>query len=367
MNKRGSKKLLLNPSLSFNFDSVTLKLLCTINDTNKTFSVGAGDLIQLLSLMPKKFDEDDFIELARSYSLNTKGAKKVLGDLKSSGIVIPDNAFSQKVKKRNRRWKAFGWEAALHYFTYITDYPFLDYGSKEAAVVDENLMLEYKNKNCPPAVYKDYKNAKKILLPKRNNAYTEVPIIDVISDFQQKEKKQRRFNTTNIGDYLFFLLGEMGSVKYPTQGKFILRTSPSGGARHPIEGYIFIRKNANNSFHGYHYSVRSHALEEITKVEKVGKSLEQAIYDIGCINFKPNLIVVFTGVFARSMWRYRESRSYRVILHDLGHLIETANILAKSNNWNFYTSNGFDDSSLEKILKLKPEKESALAFIALGT
>jgi hypothetical protein len=40
----------------------------------------------------------------------------------------------------------------------------------------------------------------------------------------------------------------------------VLKTSPSGGARHPIEAYVLVRRVTGIRPGVYHYSVKRHAL-----------------------------------------------------------------------------------------------------------
>lgn len=66
------------------------------------------------------------------------------------------------------------------------------------------------------------------------------------------------------------------------------------------------------------------------------------------------------------MWRYREPRSYRVVLNDLGHLSETVRLVATALGTEVYFGHGFIDSALEDLIGVNGAEEPALRFVALG-
>lgn len=57
--------------------------------------------------------------------------------------------------------------------------------------------------------------------------------------------------------------GETAHVRNPDVGAHLLKTSPSGGARHPVEVYPVVLRIEDVPPGVYHYSVRHHALERL--------------------------------------------------------------------------------------------------------
>jgi len=80
----------------------------------------------------------------------------------------------------------------------------------------------------------------------------------------------------------------------------------------------------------------------------------------------PKVVFIYTTIFERSMFRYRESRSYRVMHYDLGHVLQNTSYLARCLNQNCYRGYSLNECAAEKILKLDFLSESAMAVAALG-
>jgi len=168
-----------------------------------------------------------------------------------------------------------------------------------------------------------------------------------------------------ISTLLYASFGETGWVEFPHQGRFLLKTSPSGGARHPTEAYVYsIDTELPQGL--YHYSVAENALVRLPqKVEP--DLLLDAAYELRTgPHFPVRLVVVLTSVVARSMWRYREPRSYRVLLNDVGHVLETLKIVAKAVGLETYFGHGFHDDQLEQLLGVSSAEEPALKIVAIG-
>ncbi len=66
------------------------------------------------------------------------------------------------------------------------------------------------------------------------------------------------------------------------------------------------------------------------------------------------------------MWRYREPRSFRVILFDIGHILETLSIVADKLGFELLISQAFDDQKAQKLLKLNPGKEPIFYSVLIG-
>src|SRR5207248_3337986 len=105
------------------------------------------------------------------------------------------------------------------------------------------------------------------------------------------------------------------------QGRIVLKTSPSGGARHPIEAYVLALRVKGVSRGLYHYDAGRHRLERLAS----GATARQAVrYCAGQSWYGPAAaIVIMTAVFAREQWRYDGPRAYRAVLIDAGHLCQT--------------------------------------------
>src|SRR4029453_13485895 len=104
-------------------------------------------------------------------------------------------------------------------------------------------------------------------------------------------------------------------------GDVPLKTSPSGGARHPIECYVVVRDVTGLKPAIYHYPADRPLLERIGQrvpVERMRAYVPQSGYFA-----KASVMVFFTAVFARQIWRYPYSRAYRAALIEAGDVGQT--------------------------------------------
>ena len=92
--------------------------------------------------------------------------------------------------------------------------------------------------------------------------------------------------------------------------RFFHRSAPSGGCRHPIETYLIAKDVIGVPDGVYHINITSFKLSKVSDISQ-DNTLSK------CGGF-----LVFTAVFSRNMYRYREARTFRAVHMDAGHLIE---------------------------------------------
>jgi len=304
--------------------------------------------------------------LQTNFKLSKSEIYEIINQLLEKNLLITKSSACYIAEKKSKKWRKYNWYDALDYFISIKDYPFLDYESPEARNVDSGLMEAYFKKNPIPQIYKHYNGVKKIQLEQDHSSLSKVDLKDLlIEKVFDADSTQLPLTRRQISTIFYTTFGETGKVEFPLQGKFLLKTSPSGGARHPIEAYL-ISINTEIPRGIYHYSVKTNSLEEISSRVNM-KLIHDTIYELTTgPQFEIKAIIVFSAVFPRSMWRYREPRSYRVILHDLGHLLETMKIVCKAVGTKSYYGHGFHDSKIAKLLKISGSDEAVLKFAAIS-
>src|SRR5262249_54931292 len=84
-------------------------------------------------------------------------------------------------------------------------------------------------------------------------------------------------------------------------GKLAFKTSPSGGARHPIEAYL-AALNCDDIARGvYHYAADRHGL---TRIGNIDRSEVRSLLPQQDWYRAAGAIVFFTAIVGRTMWRY---------------------------------------------------------------
>jgi SagB-type dehydrogenase family enzyme len=149
------------------------------------------------------------------------------------------------------------------------------------------------------------------------------------------------------------------------QGRVAFKTSPSGGARHPIEAYVLAVRVKGLPRGLYHYAADRHGLDRLTRRatrrQIVEYCADQAWYGSAAA------IVIMTAVFSREQWRYRSPRAYRAVLLDAGHLCQTFCLLATWLNLAPFCTMALADSRIERDLKIDGVSESVVYVAGVGS
>lgn len=147
-------------------------------------------------------------------------------------------------------------------------------------------------------------------------------------------------------------------------GELPLKTSPSGGARHPVECYVLARRVAGLRPGMYHYAAARHELERLRGVVPVERA-RQYVPHSGYFASAP-VMVFFTVMFERQLWRYPYSRAYRAALIEAGHLCQTLLLTATWLGLAPFSVMGLDDALIEEDLGLDGVTESVVYAAGFG-
>lgn len=214
----------------------------------------------------------------------------------------------------------------------------------------------------PPAPSKRYRGSPRIALPAVNG---DGPLKDALL----ARRTWRTFGRQPIRlDTLATLLGLTWKVQrwiqVPGAGRVPLKTSPSGGARHPIEAYVLALRVRGLPRGLYHYAADVHALERIaggSSPRQVARYLPRQDW------FGSAAAIVFmTAVFARPQWKYEHPRGYRAVLIESGHFCQTFCLVATDLGLAPFCSMALADSRIERDLRIDGVTESVLYAAGVG-
>lgn len=217
-----------------------------------------------------------------------------------------------------------------------------------------------KSEQKMPAAQKRYRGAPRIDLPKPGDGeFARVALA---------RRTWRRFSSTPVSlEDLATILGlSAGVQKWARVGdrEVALKTSPSGGARHPVEAYVVARDVRGLGPGIYHYAADRHALERLRKgatAKHIRAYLPHSGYFAGA-----SALVLFTAVFERQVWRYPYSRAYRAALVEVGHICQTFCLAATSLGLASFAVMGLADSVIERDLGIDGIGESVLYAAGVG-
>jgi SagB-type dehydrogenase family enzyme len=224
-------------------------------------------------------------------------------------------------------------------------------------------LLRAKAKNVPvPACVKRYPRARSHALP-RVRATGEFPQVLLT----RRTWRQFSKRPVTIGA-LATLLGLTGGIHewatVPGQADLPLKTSPSGGSRHPIEIYVYVRRVEGISAGLYHYAGDTHRLE-LLKARRgaatVRRYLPTQFWYEGAA-----AVVFFSALYERYQWKYSDARAYRATLIEAGHQCQTFCLVATWLGLAPFCTMALADSEIEDDLGLDGVSESVIYAAGVG-
>lgn len=168
----------------------------------------------------------------------------------------------------------------------------------------------------------------------------------------------------DLEQLLFYTWGVTGYARVPPLGDVPLKTSPSGGARHPEEVYVLALRVHGLPAGLYHYLPRDHALEQL----RAGRVQGCAVRYCAGQKFTGNAAALFimTAVIERNRWKYRMARAYRILLTEAGHLCQVFCLVATALGLAPFCTMALADSLIERELGLDGIHELPLYVAGVG-
>ncbi len=209
-----------------------------------------------------------------------------------------------------------------------------------------------------PSAYKHYPDSTKIKLPLPKHA--EIMSVD---EAIRRRRSIRTFSQKPLTmEQLSYLLWASTGIQRKENG-YEFRTVPSAGALYPIETYLIANNVQGLKKALYHYFIKSHLLEEL---ERGDFSTPIAIAALGEEMFlSAAAIFVWTAIFDRSKWKYRQ-RAYRYVYLDAGHIAQNLALTATSLGLGSCQVGAFYDDEVNKIVGVDGTDESTIYLSVIG-
>lgn len=292
-------------------------------------------------------------EFAEAAGLTVNRAGRVLRFLEAHGLA---ERSPHPVASPDTAWDTWGDAAGLLHFS-TRDQPFLRQPAARARIRAKAAAGQ------PPAPTKAYAGYPRIALadPKGRRPFETVV---------RARRTWRRFGPGRVPlDDLTAILGltfkaqrwaELGAA-----GPAMFRTSPSGGARHPIEAYVLVRAVDGLAQGVYYYAPAEHALvtidrRRVTRAEIVRYLAGQSWYGGAAA------VVFLTAVFERTAWIYRTAFAYKSILLEAGHFCQTFCLAATARRLAPFCTAAFAATPIERALGIEGVRESVVYVAGAG-
>ena len=249
------------------------------------------------------------------------------------------------------------WNPAAGFFHVATkDVPFSDIDTADR-------ILRKKARRTPiPRTVKRYAAAAELRLPAAALA-GQFPQI-LLARRTHRAFARRRLKLEDLATLLGLTWGVQDWLDLGFMGRMPLKTSPSGGARQPIEVYVLARRVEGCEPGLYHYAPDRHRLELVRRGAtrpQIGRYLPAQPWFQSAA-----AVMLMTAVFARTKWKYETPRAYRVILAEVGHLCKTFCLTATWLGLAPFCTMALADSKIESDLGIDGISESVLYAAGVG-
>ena len=161
----------------------------------------------------------------------------------------------------------------------------------------------------------------------------------------------------------------LSQLLWATQGisreamDFEFRTAPSAGALYPVETYLILNNVEGIEPGVYHYDVKNHQLDQLKRGD-FRMDITRAALDQD-MAYSANVIFVWTALFERSKWKYKQ-RAYRYVYLDTGHIAENLALAAVALGLGTCQIGALYDDEVNELIDIDGEEESILYMSTVG-
>lgn len=290
---------------------------------------------------------------AEATGVSLRAATRLLDNLAAAGLLEKTNV---PVAEEDIVWDVWNEAAAFLHFS-TRNRRFATTRATTAGLVARAA------RQPPPPSTKSYRDRLRVVLPSVGNR----------SAFDALAARRRTWRQFGAGQTTLQDLSAVLGVTFRAQrwldlgasGRLMLRSSPSGGARHPTEAYVLVRRVKGLPSGVYYYAPAEHALARLGRA-RIGKAeITKLLVGQSCYS-KASVLVCMTAVFARKAWAYPSARAYKSILLELGHFCQTFCLAATARNLAPFCTGAFAEWRIERALGLKATEESVMYVAGFG-
>ena len=317
----------------------------------------------LLSVPAERWIDDGELDPDRRYELADKGL--LLSDAAGGHL--------RALRERDEALAASEWNLYAALYHYMTQWS----GADLRAADEEEFELGERAKDSvrafsvrhgpPPSEFADVRSSAVRPLP---NADRDGPLYRTLT----ARRTTRAFDPAtpmaleDLDTVLRYVFGCHGNGQTMMEVACIKRTSPSGGALHPIEAYPIISNVAGIDPGVYQYCVRDHSLALLSALEPFEARRMSTNFMCGQSYFgAAHVSIILTARFYRNYWKYRRhQKAYGAILMDAAHLTQTLYLVSTDLGLGAFVSIAINARDIEERLGFDGITEGVIAMAGCG-
>lgn len=289
-----------------------------------------------LAALPPEFDPSCAFDAWRDVGISDEAAPALWSALVDANLIT-------EADRRPSWWDELRWREAGTYHEATRDYPFEQMDLPDAFARGTELMEEYRRQTPAPSPYQRAGDDRTVALARLD---LDGSADERLARMPPRERRGRQ----GISMLLGVCFGERGQIAVAGGLSCLLKSIPSGGARHPTEVFLAAFELDGIPEGVYHYDVEHHCLRNVRTGQYRG-ALANATYDLFDKHPTPPVAaLVFTSRVERAMWRYRDPRSFRAILVDVGHAVAAYRGVARMLGFRTYAMQKVRDSEVANLV-----------------
>ena len=273
-----------------------------------------------------------------------------------AGLLIEKHSKNETLEKKYAYWSNWPSQAAIYHFTTRDD--LISVKKSDLGCVIERA----KSRPMPSISQKPAS----VYIPIELNNNKEV-----LENIFSERRTCRHFAAKEVIDWS--MIGPSISKVFSCQSyavggvlgeSLMLRSAPSGGARHPTECYLLLRRITGIKDGLYHYQPEENSVGYLQPAAN-----DSTVRDLLCGQHwfqSANLIVFFTSKFDRLMWKYISARAYRAFLLDIGHLAQNFLIEMSSMGFGVFCTGAFKDTKVDEFIGIDSVQEGSMYVAGAG-
>jgi SagB-type dehydrogenase family enzyme len=290
-----------------------------------------------LGALPSEFDHESAYAAWRDSDIPEEAHPELWAAFEAAGL------FTENANNGNSWWDDFHWREARAYHESTRDYPFLQMNEPGAFAQDAERMHEYRDEETSPPVYSRLASEHVVELRRTDGDHDA---------WLERMTADERLGLEGVALLLDVCFGERGRISVADGGTCLLKSIPSGGARHPTEIFLAAFEVQGISAGIYHYDVEHHRLERVCEGQHRGAFAHATLDLFAKYETAPAAAFAFTSRVERAMWRYRDPRSFRAVLVDVGHAVTAYRHVARLLGYRTYAYGKMRDGEVADLLEI---------------
>lgn len=318
------------------------------------FEAGTAVLATLAALDEWTSMEDALAAAARATGDTDKARDIVKGLIEQELVVVEDSPQAERDQAYRDNWR-WGAVAGFYHFG-LRDMEFAD-----GETVSRRLE-SYGGPAASPPLMTTNDGLKDV------SPLPEFKLDDPFYSMMYRRRSSRRYTGASIplealSDCLFAGNGIQDIMEGGVYGRLPLAMTPSGGARNPFELYVLARAVNGLSPGIYHYSAAEHTLGRMDALPAISPAC--LLGDQEWAN-QASAIIFLCADFERSAWKYRQALAYRVVLMEVGAIVQNIQLAATKCDIASAPTGALSERRIEPLLQLDDIRQAAMFAVTLG-